>query len=91
MKADGVVEKKRPPGRAGRGETGVSGERRRRMGGEKSAAKVGMTLSMGALIVTGLMRGRGARTLHIWSGVALVGFSLWHHSLYRPQGRKNKA
>jgi hypothetical protein len=55
---------------------------------KKSVAKIGMTLSMGALVGTGLMRGRGARTLHIWSGLALIGFSYWHHKLYQPSRRK---
>ncbi|MGD8387084.1 MAG: hypothetical protein PVG49_08075 [Desulfobacteraceae bacterium] len=57
---------------------------------KRSVAKAGMTLSLGALIVTGLMQGRGARTLHIWSGVSLVGFSIWHHRLYQPAPRGNK-
>ena len=51
---------------------------------KKSAAKNGMTLSLGALVGTGLMRGGGARVLHIWSGVALIGFSFWHHKLCQP-------
>jgi hypothetical protein len=58
---------------------------------KKTAAKTGMTLSLGVLVVTGLMRDRRARTLHVWSGVALVGFSAWHHRLYRPALRKGKA
>lgn len=54
---------------------------------KKSAAKAGMTLSMAALVATGLMRGGGARTLHLWSGIALVGFSAWHYALYQPLDR----
>lgn len=49
-----------------------------------------MTVSLGASLVTGLMRGRRARVLHIWSGVALIGFSLWHHSLYQPPVRQKR-
>ena len=66
-------------------------ERRASLERKRSAAKVGMTLSMGALIATGLMRGRGARTLHIWSGVALLGLSVWHHRLYGPAARDREA
>ena len=53
----------------------------------RKAAKVGMAVSLGALVGTGLMGGRGARALHIWSGVSLVGFSIWHYSLYKPSKR----
>jgi len=62
-------------------------ERRRQMESKRSAAKIGLTMSMGALVATGLMRGRGARILHIWSGLALIGFSAWHHQLYRSARR----
>jgi hypothetical protein len=56
---------------------------------KRSVAKIGMTLSLGALITTGLMRGQGAKILHIWSGVALIGFSAWHYHLYRHENREN--
>lgn len=55
---------------------------------KKSAAKTGMVLSLGALVATGLMRGRGARVLHTWSGMALIGFSAWHYNLYQPANRE---
>lgn len=57
----------------------------------RALAKWGMAASMGALLVTGLMgprKGPGRRdlrNLHLWSGMALVGFSLWHYSLYQPK------
>ena len=54
------------------------------MNNDKAIAKTGMTLSLGALVATGMMRGSGARKLHIVSGIALVGFSFWHHHLYQP-------
>lgn len=50
---------------------------------ERRVARIGMTAAMGALMATGLMRGRGARVFHIWSGLALIGLSVWHHNLYR--------
>ena len=62
------------PGRTGR----------REMESKRSLAKLGMTVSLGSLVVTGLMRGAGARKAHLWSGLALVGFSVWHHNLYLP-------
>ncbi|QTA86992.1 hypothetical protein [Desulfonema magnum] len=53
---------------------------------KRSIAKVGMALSMGTLVYTGF-RGQENRTLHIVSGLALVGFSYWHYSLYQPKRR----
>ncbi|GEM_PF-1012980 len=85
-----ALEKKKPVINARRGERRVSMERRSRMEEKKTVAKIGMSLSMGTLIATGLMRGRGAKTLHIWSGMALVGFSVWHYNLYQPATRRNK-
>jgi hypothetical protein len=58
------------------------------MESKRNMAKLGMSVSLGSLVVTGLMRGRGARTIHIWSGLALVGFSVWHHTLYQPVHRR---
>ncbi len=58
---------------------------------KRSLAKWGMAASMGTLVVTGLMEtkkgptGQKLRSLHLWSGMALVGFSLWHYTLYRPK------
>ena len=55
----------------------------------RTQAKVGMAVALGALVATGLLSGkrdRGsptARTLHLCAGVAMVGFSLWHWSLYQ--------
>ncbi len=54
---------------------------------KKKYAKVGMTVSMGVLAATGFVQGKGAKTLHIWSGAALIGFSLWHHMLYQPKAK----
>ena len=55
---------------------------------KKKYAKIGMTVSLGVLTATGFMRGTGSKTLHIWSGAALIGFSLWHHMLYQPKTEK---
>ena len=63
------------------------GERRAQLAKNKKTAKIGMTVSLGALVVTGLMDGRGAKISHICSGIALIGFSVWHHQLYKPDSR----
>ncbi len=52
-------------------------------------AKTGMVVSLGALVVTGFLKNDAARKLHVASGVALIGFSWWHHSLY--QKREDRA
>lgn len=52
-------------------------------------AKLGMGLSLGALVATGILsrtRGPwqpGARTMHVCAGAALIGFSYWHVTLYQ--------
>lgn len=57
---------------------------------KKELAKIGMTASMGITVVTSLyMKNKTMKYLHVGAGVALVGFSYWHHSLY--QGDKKKA
>ncbi|MBN2232619.1 MAG: hypothetical protein JW781_07355 [Deltaproteobacteria bacterium] len=48
----------------------------------RGLAKTGMTASLAALVLTGMHPGRGNRTAHTWAGIALVGFSVWHHNLY---------
>jgi len=60
----------------------------------RGQAKLGMAISLGALVATGIasgMRGSwtpGARTLHVCAGVALVGFSYWHVTLYEQNGMR---
>jgi thiosulfate reductase cytochrome b subunit len=60
---------------------------------QRQQAKLGMTVALGALVATGLlsrMQGawtQGARTMHLCSGVALVGFSYWHLTLYQQNAR----
>jgi hypothetical protein len=62
-------------------------DRRRQLAQQKSVAKLGMSLSLGTLVATGLTAGRGAKTLHLLSGIAMVGFSIWHYSLYQKPPR----
>lgn len=58
---------------------------------QREQAKAGLAVSLGVLVATGFLgRGRDgtlnrtARTLHLGAGLALVGFSYWHWSLYQP-------
>lgn len=58
---------------------------------QKEIAKVGMTVTMGVTVVTAFkMKNKTMKNLHVGAGVALVGFSLWHHLLYQPDRRKKK-
>ncbi len=50
---------------------------------KKEFAKNAMSVSMGALVVSGFMRTPQGRALHVLAGTALVGFSIWHHLLYQ--------
>lgn len=71
-------------------EGGSPRTQRKSLVSRRSAAKAGMTVSLGALVVTGFMGGRKSKALHMISGMALIGFSYWHHTLYQPRdgGRK---
>ena len=55
---------------------------------KKKVAKVGMTVSLGSLVLTGLMHFKGHKSLHTWSGIALLGFSFWHHRLNKRKSKK---
>lgn len=52
---------------------------------KKEVAKIGMTASMAIVVGTSFgMKSKIMKNLHVGAGVALVGFSLWHHLLYQP-------
>ncbi|PIE70016.1 MAG: hypothetical protein CSA22_10195 [Deltaproteobacteria bacterium] len=57
---------------------------------KRSLAKMGMIASMGTLVATGFMRSREASAVHVGAGLALVGFSYWHYTLYEPLTHKKK-
>lgn len=58
---------------------------------KKEIAKIGMTASMGITVATSFyMKNRLMKNLHIGAGVALVGFSFWHHMLYQPENKVKK-
>ncbi|MFH1114839.1 MAG: hypothetical protein V1792_13065 [Pseudomonadota bacterium] len=57
----------------------------------RTLAKLGMAGSMAVLVLPQLHpdRGRchGRNTgvdLHVWAGVALIGFAVWHYNCYQP-------
>ena len=50
----------------------------------KSVAKLGMAGSLGALVISGFMKFPGVKTLHLYAGIGLLGFTVWHHLLNRP-------
>ena len=55
---------------------------------KRKVAKIGMMTSLGSLVLTGLMHFKGHKSLHTWSGIALVGFSFWHHRLNNRKSKK---
>lgn len=59
---------------------------------KKQIAKIGMTASIGTLVITSFnLKSNTSKFLHRLSGATLVGFSLWHHYLYQPEKKqKNK-
>lgn len=58
---------------------------------QKEAAKIGMTATLGATVVTSMfMKNKLAKKTHIVAGVAFCGFALWHHMLYEPTKNKSK-
>jgi hypothetical protein len=55
---------------------------------KKKVAKAGMMISLGSLVLTGFTHFRGHKSLHTWSGIALLGFSFWHHRLNTRKSKK---
>ncbi len=50
---------------------------------QKEAAKIGMTATLGATVVTSMfMKNKTSKKIHILAGSAFCGFALWHHLLY---------
>ncbi len=61
-----------------------------RRAADRELAKLGLSLALGTLILTGLSRTRASRKLHILAGGALIGLSVWHHMLYTPTGNNSR-
>jgi hypothetical protein len=51
---------------------------------------MGMTGSMGALVISGFLKFQGAKSLHIYSGFGLLAFTLWHHFLNQPRSKSER-
>ena len=58
--------------------------------GPKALAKMGMAGSIGALFVSGFFKFQGAKSLHIYSGLGLLAFTVWHHVLNQPKTRPKR-
>lgn len=59
---------------------------------QKEAAKIGMTATLGATVVTSMfMKNKIAKNVHVIAGVAFCGFALWHHTLYQNKKSKDKS
>ncbi|MDR2100638.1 MAG: hypothetical protein LBP40_07435 [Campylobacteraceae bacterium] len=51
---------------------------------KREIAKVGMSASLGILTLSAFMlKNKSARKAHVAAGIALIGFSYWHHKLYQ--------
>jgi hypothetical protein len=58
----------------------------------KTLTKAGMVGSLAALVMPQVRTGhdghrkghRPSLDLHIWAGIALVGFAVWHYNCYQP-------
>lgn len=65
--------------------------KRRSLKTSQDLVKAGMIGSMTAAVYSGFAGGRFARFLHPWAGLALVGFSYWHHRLHTKSRKSKKA
>ena len=57
---------------------------------KKEIAKIGMTATLGITVITApfLKGNKTMKNLHTGAGALLVGFSLWHHFLYKTEPNK---
>ncbi len=60
---------------------------------KREIAKVAMAASLGVTVVSALFlkKDRTMKQIHTGAGVALAGFSLWHHFLYQPAKKSNSS
>lgn len=54
---------------------------------QRAVAKAGMGVSLGVLVWTAMARSRKVMRYHTLAGVALLGFSVWHLTLYRARNK----
>ncbi len=57
---------------------------------QRAVAKMGMAGSLGALIVSGLFKFQGAKSIHIYSGFGLLAFTVWHHLINKSRSKSNR-
>lgn len=57
---------------------------------QRRIAKAGMTASLGVLVWSALAGRRLLRRYHVLAGVALLGFTAWHLSLYRARDEQDR-
>lgn len=56
---------------------------------KRDIAKNGMIASIAILTLSGFMKGKTSKMVHVAAGFSLIGFSLMHHSLYNNKLDKN--
>lgn len=54
---------------------------------QRIVAKAGMGVSLGVLVWTAMARSRKVMRYHTLAGVALLGFTVWHLTLYRARNK----
>lgn len=54
---------------------------------QRTVAKAGMSVSLGVLVWTAMTRSRKVMRYHTLAGVALLGFTVWHLTLYRARNK----
>lgn len=54
---------------------------------QRTVAKAGMGVSLGVLVWTAMTRSRKVMRYHTLAGVALLGFTVWHLTLYRARNK----
>lgn len=54
---------------------------------QRTLAKAGMSVAMATLVWTAMTRGRRLMGYHSLAGVALLGFTVWHLTLYKARNK----
>lgn len=54
---------------------------------QRNLAKAGMSAAMATLIWSAMARGRTTMRYHTLAGVALLGFTVWHLTLYKARNK----
>lgn len=54
---------------------------------QRAAAKMGMAGSLATLVVSGFFKFQGAKSIHIYSGIGLLAFTVWHHFVNKSRSK----